>query len=182
MAASKSQPQLLLLPKEEAVEDALGARLGDLAGERLVVTHDRRVPAGRENIDHLAVTPGGVFVIDAKYYSGGLDKRNVGSIFRPDLRLYVGDRDCTKLVHDVEHQAEKVRDLLEIAGFADAPVRAVLCFIGAEWGFFGSPFKLGNVLVTHPKFLYRALVKESDIATSAIQDVARLLATALPSA
>jgi hypothetical protein len=181
MAASNTQPQVHLL-RYDGQEEACRTRLDELAGDRFFVTHDRRVPAGRESINHLAVTPGGVFVIDAKYFSGGLDKRNVGSIFRPDLRLYVGDRDCTTLVHDVEAQAEKVRDLLKIAGFADAPVRGVLCFIDAEWGFFGSPFKLGNVLVTHPKFLYRVLLKESDIATSAIQDAARVLATVLPPA
>jgi hypothetical protein len=36
------------------------------------------------------------------------------------------------------------------------------------------------VLVTHPKFLYRMLRKEADVATSAIQDAARALAIALP--
>lgn len=157
-------------------------RLSEIASARVVVAHHRRVPAGGGNIDHLAVTPGGVFVIDAKYYSGRLDKRNDGSVFRPDLRLYVGGRDCTKLIHDVEDQASVVRDLLKIAGFADAPVRGVSCFVGAAWGLFASPFKLGDVLVTHPKFLYRLLAKERDVATSAIQDVARVLATALPSA
>lgn len=181
MAVSNPQPRLLAL-QQNGPGDALGARLSELAGERLVVEHDRRVPAGRGSIDHLAVAPGGVFVIDAKYYGGGLDKRNVGSIFRPDLRLYVGGRDCTKLIRDVEDQAAVVRDLLKIAGFADAPVRGVSCFVDTKWGIFASPFKLGDVLVTHPKFLFRLLAKENDIATSAIQDVARLLATALPSA
>lgn len=179
MAAPEIQPQTQ--PSWTPGEETLAARLSQLASERVVVLHDLRMPAGQRNIDHLAVTPRGVFVIDAKYYSGAVDKRNAGSIFRPDLRLYVGDRECTALLHGVEDQAEVVRDVLRLAGFVDAPVRAVLCFIGAEWGHFGTPFKLGDVLVTYPRFLYRVLEKDVEIATSAIQDAGRVLATVLPS-
>jgi hypothetical protein len=163
-------------------EEALGARLTELAGERLVVLHDRRVPASRGNIDHLAVTPGGVFVIDVKHCGGKLEKRNLGNILRSDVRLYVGGRDRTKLLLAVENQAEIVRDAVRSAGFIDVPVRGVLCFIGAEWGPFPSPFKLGNVLVTYPQFLYRLLGKDAEVATTAIQDAAGALAIALPSA
>jgi len=180
MAAPEIQPQAPL-PWPPG-EEALGARLSQLAGERVVVLHDLRMPAGQRSIDHLAVTPRGVFVIDAKYYSGGVDKRNVGSIFRPDLRLYVGDRECTTLLHGVEDQAEVVRDVLRLAGFVDVPVRGVLCFIGAQWGHFGSPFKIGDVLVTYPRFLYRLLARDVEIATSAIQDAGRVLTTVLSSA
>jgi hypothetical protein len=123
-----------------------------------------------------------VFVIDVKHYGGRLEKRNVGNIIRSDLRLYVGGCDRTVLLHGVEDQAEVVRDALRPAGFGVAPVRGVLCFVGAEWGLFDSPFKLGNVLVTYPKFLYRLLGKDARVATSAIQDAARALATALPAA
>lgn len=51
-------------------EEALGAKLNSFANERVVILHDRRVPGSRANIDHIAVSPGGVFVIDAKHYSG----------------------------------------------------------------------------------------------------------------
>ena len=165
-----------------AGEEAFGGRLGDLAGERLVVLHDRRMPASRGHIDHLAVTPRGVFVIDVKHDSGKLERRNFGNVVRPNVRLYVGGRNRTTLLHGVEDQAEVVRDILIPAWFVDSPVRGVLCFTGADWGRFASPFKLGNVLVTYPKFLYRLLSKEADVATSAIQDAARALAIALPSA
>jgi hypothetical protein len=62
------------------------------------------------------------------------------------------------------------------------PYAQLLCFIGAEWGLFESPFKLGNVLVTHPKFLYELLGKDAEVETTAIQDAALSLAVALPSA
>jgi hypothetical protein len=163
-----------------AGEEVFGAHLAELAGERLVVFHDRRMPAGRGTIDHLAVTPRGVFVIDVKHDSGKLERRKLGNVVRPDMRLYVGGRDSTTLLHGVEDQAEVVRGVLSPAWFVDSPVRGVLCFTGADWGLFASPFNLGNVLVTHPKFLYRMLSKEAEVATSAIQDAARALAIALP--
>src|SRR5262245_32681503 len=134
---------------EATGEEACSARLAELGGERLVVLHDRRMPASRGTIDHLAVTPRGVFVIDVKLCSGKLERRNFGDAIRPDVRLYVGGHDRTTLLHGVEERAEVVRDALSPAWFVDSPVRGVLCCVGAEWGLFPAPFKLGNVLVTY---------------------------------
>lgn len=153
-------------------EETLGAKLNKHASQRRVMLHDRRIPGSKANIDHVAVTPGGVFVIDAKHYSGQVEKRNLGNIFRSDVRLYVGRRECTKLLHGVEDQAEVVRDALAPLGFSGIPVRPVLCFVAAEWGFFASPFKLGSVLVTHPKFLQELLQKDAEVETAAIQETA----------
>jgi hypothetical protein len=168
--------------KGAAGEEALGASLNKLASKRVVMLHDRRIPGSRANIDHIAITPGGVFVIDAKHYSGRVEKRDLGGWFRTDLRLYVGRRDCTKLVLGSEDQAEVVRDAVAPLGFADIPVRPVLCFIGAEWGMFASPFKHGSVLVTWPKFLYKLLKEEAEVDTTAIQETAFRLAETLPRA
>ena len=51
-------------------EERLGHRLNEFATDTLRVLHDRRIPGSRANIDHLAVTPTGVYVIDAKKYRG----------------------------------------------------------------------------------------------------------------
>jgi Nuclease-related domain len=37
-----------------------------------VLLHDLQVPGSHANIDHLAIGPAGVFVIDSKYYRGAL--------------------------------------------------------------------------------------------------------------
>jgi Nuclease-related domain len=37
--------------------------------------HDRRMPGSRANIDHLAIAPSGVYVIDAKRYKGKIEVR-----------------------------------------------------------------------------------------------------------
>jgi Nuclease-related domain len=156
--------------------------LNEFATERLVVLHDRRVPHSRANIDHIVVTPGGVFVIDAKHYSGRVEKRDLGGWFRSDARLYVGKRDCTKLVLASEDQGETVREALASLGIEGVPVRPVLCFIGAEWGMFASPVKLGSVLVTWPKSLYDLLRNDAEIETAIIQETARHLARTVPRA
>lgn len=182
LALSEEPQPLRAWSKGAAGEEALGAQLDRRASERLVVLHDRRIRGSRANIDHIAITPGGVFVIDAKHYSGRVEQRDLGGWFRTDLRLYVGSRDCTKLVLGCEDQAEVVRDAVRPLGFADLPVRPVLCFIGAEWGLFASPFTHGSVPISWPKFLYDLLTKEADVATDAIQDTARQLAAALPRA
>ena len=50
-------------------EVVLGRRLDAAVGVR--VLHDRRIPGSKANIDHIAIGPRGVFVIDAKHYKGG---------------------------------------------------------------------------------------------------------------
>lgn len=49
-------------------ERRLGRHLDSASGPLLRVLHDRRVPGSRANIDHVAIAPSGVFVIDAKKY------------------------------------------------------------------------------------------------------------------
>jgi Nuclease-related domain len=43
-----------------------------------VVLHDLAVPGSRANIDHLAIGPGGVVVIDSKQYGGGCVSMSLG--------------------------------------------------------------------------------------------------------
>jgi hypothetical protein len=79
-------------------ERALGASLDLLRAHGLGVLHDRRIPGSSANIDHIVIGPAGVFVIDAKRYSGKVERRDKGFLFRTDWRLYVGGRDQSKLV------------------------------------------------------------------------------------
>jgi hypothetical protein len=53
-------------------ERATARRLQRLERHGYVVLHDLQVPGSRANLDHLAVGPAGVFVIDSKYYRGDL--------------------------------------------------------------------------------------------------------------
>src|SRR5699024_9308893 len=97
--------------------------------DSIVVLHDRRIPGSRANIDHIVVTAGGVWVIDAKRYRGRPALRVEGGLIRPRVeKLMVGRRDCTKLVDGALKQVALVRQALE-----GVPVTGALCFVEADW-------------------------------------------------
>jgi hypothetical protein len=85
-------------------ERQLGASLDGLAPAGVIALHDRVRPGTTANIDHMAVTPSGVWVIDAKRYAGQVTKKDVGGWFSTDARLFVGRRDCMKLVSAMSKQ------------------------------------------------------------------------------
>lgn len=83
------------------------------AGHDVVLLHDRRMPRSRANIDHLAIGPSGVIVIDAKRYSGRITVVRRGGLLRDRTEhLRVHGRDKTKLVDGVLAQADAVRAVL----------------------------------------------------------------------
>ena len=159
-------------------ERKLAKWLDGAASPTVRVMHDRRIPGSRANIDHIVVARAGVFVIDAKAYSGTVHRRDVGGFFRRDDRLYVGRRDCTKLVHGMQRQVEAVRPTLP--EWFDGEVAPVLCFVGAEWKLFSKPFIIGNVLVTWPRALVDLVGKPGPLAEEGIASIARDLAVKLP--
>lgn len=162
-------------------ERKLGAGLDSLVEAGVVAIHDRRIPGTKANIDHLAVTPSGVWVIDAKRYKGQVTKKDVGGLFSTDVRLYVGRRDCTKLVTAMAKQVAAVRKALG-AEWTEVPVRPALCFVDAEWGWFAKPFELAGVLVTWPKAARERLARPGPYAPEGIEAIAAVLEQRLMSA
>jgi hypothetical protein len=159
---------------EERVARVLHERLGTLA----VLLHDRCVPKSRANIDHLVIAAGGVWIVDAKRYSGKLEKRDVGGFFRTDVRLYVGGRDRTKVVHGLGWQVDAVRRALD---GDEVPIQPALCFVGAEWAFLATPFRLDDVLIAWPTKLAELIRgAEQRLSPDDVERVARRLAERLP--
>jgi Nuclease-related domain len=140
----------------------------------IVVLHDRLVPASRANIDHIVVGGSGVYVIDAKKYSGKIEARDVGGLFRTDLRLYVNDRDRTKLVDAVLQQVAVVRTALG-EEFAEVPVRGVLCFVGCDWGVIMRTKQVKGVTALWPLALpdHVSVAGQLGATTAAIADCLR---------
>jgi hypothetical protein len=135
-------------------EERLGQKLNELASDALRVLHDRRIPGTRANIDHIAVTPTGVYVIDPKRYSGRPTLRVEGGLLRARTeKLLVAGRDRTKLVDGVLKQVDLVRAIVG----EDIPVTGVLCFIEADWPLIGGSFTTRGVEVLWPKKLYPRL-------------------------
>lgn len=90
-------------------EERLGA-LDSLASEAIAVLHDRRIPGTRANIDHLAATGAGIWVIDAKRYEGRPERRVEVGLLRPRVeKVLIGRRECTNLVDGVLEQVDLVR-------------------------------------------------------------------------
>ena len=161
-------------------ERILADHLSKTLGDRAVALHDRKVPGTRGNIDHIVVAPTGVWVIDTKRWSGRVERRDVGGWFKIDQRLYVRGRDRSKAIEGMAWQIEAVAGVLKVAGL-ELPLRAALCFVEAEWGFFAKPFELKGVRVSGPKSLAAAISDGSSLKPDEVLEVARILATALPS-
>jgi hypothetical protein len=137
-------------------EERLGARLDSLAGQGIAVLHDRRIPGSKANIDHIAITPSGIWVIDAKRYKGRPELKVEGGLLRPRTeRLLVGRRDCTKLVDGVLHQIEVLRHHVP-----DVLVAGALCFVEADWPLIGGFFATRGVYVVSPRRLGKLLAQE----------------------
>lgn len=146
-----------------AGEERLGARLDSLTSAGVAVLHDRRIVGTRANIDHIAVTSNGVWVIDAKRYKGRPTLRVEGGILRPRVeRLLVGRRDCTKLVDGVTKQVALVTEALVAEGL-DAPVRSALAFVDADWPLVGGSFTIRGIHVLWPKRLANLLVGPGEV-------------------
>jgi len=164
-------------------EELLGKRLDGLAGQGVRVLHDRRIPRTKANIDHIAVSAAGVFVIDAKRYKGRPQLRVEGGLFRPRVeKLMVGTRDQTKLVGGVHKQVDLVRGALEKAGLVEVTVRGVLCFVEADWPLIGGSFVIDGVHVLWPKKLAEHLVRPGGLDDAVTERVHRALAAAFPAA
>jgi hypothetical protein len=158
-------------------EEKLGGGLDRLGSETIRLLHDRRMPRNRANLDHLAVTPTGVYVIDARKYRARPHLKIDGGLFRPRVeRLLVRSRDCTKLVDGVLKQVDAVRGPLG----PGVPVRGVLCFVGADWPLLGGNFTTRDVHVLRPKKLYPKLQAEGTLTADTIAEVHRTLARAFP--
>lgn len=164
-------------------EELLGKRLDGLTERGVQVLHDRRIPRTTANIDHIAVGPSGVFVIDAKRYQGRPSLRVEGGLFRPRIeKLMVGSHDCTKLVAGVHKQLDLVRAALGRAGQTEVPLRGMLCFVDGDWPLIGGSFAINDLYVLWPKRASEHLVSPGPFNDAAVQHLHRVLANAFPPA
>jgi hypothetical protein len=167
-------------------EQLLGGYLEKLHDERtVIVLHDRRIPGTRANIDHVAITrSGAVWAIDAKNYTGKVQRLDKGGWFSSDVRLYVGRRDCTKLMGGMARQLDAIRSALGQPLMQEFGVqaRAALCFVNAEWSLFAKPFALDAVWIGWPEALRARLEAPGELAPEHLLTLATRVADALPPA
>ena len=172
-------------------ERRVAARLAELSGPGVLFLHNRNLGPGRRDgdVDHMALTAGGVYVIDAKHYKNAKVRvRRTGGMFSPVReQLMVNGRDRSKLLDSVARQNEAVRHALgtfEHPGVTAAgiPVISVLCFVGADLPLFGTP-RVDGVPLLGPKGTAE-LLREStgSLDQDTLAAVHRHLAEAMPPA
>jgi Nuclease-related domain len=155
-------------------EERAAARLERLlAGSGVVLLHDRRMPGTRANIDHLAVGPGGLTVIDTKRLTGRVDVRGRGD----DAELRVAGRRRSKLLDGAERQLAAVR-----AVAVGIDVRAALCFVETS----GLPLlrrlEPRGILIDGPRGVARLAARSGQLEPAAVRDLVARLDRELPPA
>jgi hypothetical protein len=79
--------------------------LGPLERQGWAVLHDLAVPGSQTNLDHLAIGPGGMFVIDSKQYRGRLQ-------LDPTGRLWHGRYPLAPTLRAVSFEADRAAQVL----------------------------------------------------------------------
>jgi len=164
-------------------EELLAKRLDGLADQGVLLLHDRRVPPTRANIDHLAISPAGVFVIDAKRYQGRPHLRIQGGLLRPRTEtLLVGRRDCTKLLAGITKQVDLIRAAVATTGYTDVPIHGMLCFVEAAWPLIGGSFTTAGIDVLWPKKVTEKITAGGSVTNELAAALHRHLANVFPPA
>lgn len=164
----------------EGEERRAAARLNALLhGRGVVLVHDRRMPGSRANIDHLAIGPGGVTVIDTKRIRGRVHVRREGGLFSETReRLIVSGRDRTHLVEGVCRQVAVVAELL---GGGVGVVGAMLFIESGGLPLFSKP-KLDGVHIAGPRAVARLARRDGPHDPDEVHEIAERLRSALPEA
>jgi hypothetical protein len=82
------------------------------------VLHDLALPGSRANLDHLAIGPGGVFVIDSKHYRGRLQ-------LDPSGRLWHGRYPLAPALRAVSFEADQAALVLTDPDVVVVPIMVV---------------------------------------------------------
>jgi Nuclease-related domain len=161
-------------------ERRLGAHLERELGGSAILLHSRRVPHSSADIDHIAVAPSGVWIVDAKNHKGKVERRDLGGRRNPDPRLFVNGRDHTSLVSGLSRQLSAVSTALEPLDSASPPIHRVLLFTDSDWGLFGKPFAINGVWVLWAKRLCQLILEPGSLEPDTVDAVVRHLSAALP--
>jgi hypothetical protein len=164
-----------------AGEEVVGEVLEGVSPQYLLVLHDRRLrddrgKLGLANVDHIAVTPTGIWVIDTKTHQGRLEVRRRG--WREDsARLYIRGTDQSDLLLGLAKQVSSVRRELVNAGLS-LPVQGALCFVGTEL-----PWRrqnIGDIPLVSPRRLKKLLCRPGAVPPGEQLAAASLLDARMP--
>lgn len=185
VAALAGEPQNVQAWRQGAEGEAATARALAIRLHRsdVIVLHDRRVRGrSRANIDHIAIGPTGVTVIDTKSSRGRVQLATAGIINRRE-QLLVNGRDRTSQLDSLQRQMERVAGVLVQNGAGEVWVYGALCFpfMRREW-LHSSRARDGLITVDDPAHIAKQLKRSGPIDVAEIGRLAEVLDTALPPA
>jgi hypothetical protein len=185
VAALAGEPRNVDVWRQGAECESATARALDLRFHRsdVVLMHDRRVPGcGRANIDHIAIGPGGVTVIDTKSSRGRVQLATTGILNRRE-QLLVNGRDRTSQLDALERQIARVVDVLDRHDAGDVAVLAALCFpfMRREWLHYSRAWD-GLITVDDPAHIAKLVKRAGPLQADEIAWLAETLAAAFPPA
>jgi hypothetical protein len=154
-----------------------------LQGKPVTLLHDRHLPGRKTNIDHLAIGPSGVMVIDSKKLNGKVRVESRGGLFsrrRPDL--YVNGRRRTDLIDSVERQVELIRGILNEEGIFDVPVRGALCMADPEGLPLLGHLEIREVTIDGTRQIAKLVAEAGEIDSQRVTSVTTALEARLPPA
>ena len=168
-------------------ERVVGAWLDKLEEVGCIALHDRKIPGSKANIDHILVTPWGLWNVDAKHYRN--QRIAMGySLFGKETWLTIGGKRKDKLAETVQWESSHLLKWRDENGFTKEtlPISTALCFVNAEWPLLGGDFwiknKGGQVAVLWPKKLARYVLEPKKAPFVDVEAVARAVAKSFPKA
>ena len=164
-------------------EEALAAFL-DRRCPDVFVLHDRRMPRSRANIDHVAIGPSGVHLIDAKRYRGKIEVRKP---FFGDAELWIAGRKKSKLVESLARQVNAVHSVIDAIA-PGTPVHGCFCFLNPNGQLGGTDMPLFRTLriqgypLLYPRKLAKLLSQPGELQRERMYSITAMLAQRFPSA
>jgi hypothetical protein len=188
LAVSREPSSTAAFARGAAGERRLAAELEESCATRVLFLHNRRLGAGRQggDLDHVAIAPAGVFVIDAKNLTAArVSVRTSGGLFAPTgKQLWVSGRDRSAFVAGSLRQRAAIRAALAAdEDLAGVHVSGVLCFLDATIdGWRWRPPRVGGVHVLSPVGTARLLRRPGPLSPEDRRVIRDHLAVQLPAA
>lgn len=156
-------------------EYLLGRTLQEQLSEDEVVLSNRAIPGAKADIDFIVVASSGVWVIDAKNWSGTVAYRG-RSFFDARRRLFVGREDRTPAVVGIYNLVIPVANVI---GDPSIPLHPALVFVEAQWSprlwFRRRPWQHEDVWISPPRMLCRLIRQPGPLTRDQVAGIAGVL-------
>lgn len=167
-------------------ERRLAARLEHDCANEVLFLHNRKLGRSRRDgdIDHIAIAPSGVYVIDAKHYAGATVEVRTSSGWLSDRveTLYVAGRDHTNLLIGLNKQRLAVNAATAHDGDEPAiEIFALLCFVNANLPRF-TTLRVDDIPILSPRATSKLLRRPGPLDQQTRERLHHYLAERLPTA